>query len=91
MAHRRLLAGEPPGEFSAHACGHRDVSSGNLQKSVTFTLKQINVTAAAYFALFDELSLGGQINGTVDHLPDPHHGVGVAGRRQHGLERAGEL
>ena len=49
------------------------------------------MTRASYFALLDELSLGGQIDGTVDHLPYPHHGVGVAGGRQHGLQRQGEF
>ena len=49
------------------------------------------VMKASYFALFDELSLGGQVDGTVDHLPDPHHGIGVAGGRQHRLQGEGEL
>ena len=49
------------------------------------------VTKASYFALLDQLSLGGKIDGAVDHLPDPHHSVGVRGGRQHGLQGEGEL
>ena len=59
------------------------------EKSLTW--QQIIVTEASYFALLDQLTLGGQIYRTVDHLPDPHHGVGVRGGRQHGLQGEGEL
>ena len=41
--------------------------------------------------MLDELSLRWKINGTVDHLPDPHHGVGVTSSGQDTLQGRGEL
>ena len=41
--------------------------------------------------MFDELTLGGEVYGTVDHPAYPHHDVGVGGGRQNTLEGTGEL
>ena len=44
-----------------------------------------------YLAVFDELTLGGKVYGTVDHPAYPHHDVGVGGGRQDALQGTGEL
>ena len=41
--------------------------------------------------VLDELSLRWKINGTVDHLPNPHHGVGVTSSRKDTCQGRGEL
>ena len=41
--------------------------------------------------VFDELSLGWEVYGTVDHPAYPHHDVGVTGSGQNTLQGAGEL
>ena len=66
-------------------------SAGKPAAQKSLTLQQIMVTKASYFALLDQLSLGGKIDGAVDHLPDPHHSVGVRGSRQHRLQGEGKL
>ena len=41
--------------------------------------------------MLDELALRGQVYGAVDHLANPHHGVGVTGSGEDGLQGEVEL
>ena len=52
---------------------------------------QLTPVTTPYLAVLDQLTLGGKVYGAVDHPPDPHHGVGVSGGRQDGLQGAAEL
>ena len=90
MALNILLTSPATGELSSRSCVAR-AWNAPLDHLPYWTFFKRVKTHGFYLVMFDKLSLWRKIYRTIDHLSNPHHGVGMTCSWQNGFKRQGKL